>query len=658
MECLEDFIPTSTYSYVTASSSSYGEPSSTVAATTSDILSDFHEAKLVHPKPANPDVPNQPLVPNTPNFESSVQDDINQIQDLGSSTENLLHEEKQQLSALSNVEAGVLSACGVLVVAGIAVGIFVWKNTTRRRNLRRNHDMPMHDLESNGEGGEDGALTAKERLGALGGKDIVDVSLSQLQSGSGLKAVVTIPDTARGREDFFTNWQRRNQQGNDNFEFEPKQKLIEQQIIPDKTNTVFDLTQQVLSPEKEEAIISEDDVVDALQQTAIPNLEQPNESNDLKIFSKLDDAAAEITQVEESGQLGEPAAAQLSTKSPNTQTNTTTAIPSALDPTYDPTALTYPLQKFLRTPASAFSPMQISVNISSEDDDEDDDDENDDDSVAAYNQGKKGAEYAAATRTQPQPTPNIGKERLPQSPEIIADNKGLLGTPLSQHLNKLLRHPSIERQRMVSTGSSSKMVEISLQDEVVLEPPLQQQFLASPRLNNILGKFTKEPLPIVSNQHHTSHERQLDISDNEKGPAQLFLEDYKKKYLEEHGKPFMSPLDLPDDQYVPLRDAAGPPLISRAKVLADPVRRLGEDEIALWEQSCRKKERKGLPPDMWDENVLRDGVEAYDRNRIAKYYCVAEPPPPLPLAKEEEEVTVPTLPRVQGNNRDQQQPLS
>lgn len=615
----------------------------------------------MHPKPANPDVPNRPLVPNTPNFESSVQDDINQNQDLGSSTENLLHEEKQ-LSALSNVEAGVLSACGVLVVAGIAVGIFVWKNTTRRRNLRRNHDMPMHDLESNGEGGDNGAFAMKERLGALGGKDIVDVSLSQLQSGSGLKAVVTIPDAARVRDDFFTNWQRRNQQGdsggNNNFEFEPKPKLIQEQIIPDKTNTVFDLTQQVLSPEKEAAIISEEDIVDALQQTGVPNLEQPNESNDLKIFSKLDDVAAEINQVEKlSDQLGEPAIAQLSTEVPITQTNATTAIPSALDPTYDPTALTYPLQKFLRTPASAPSPMQISVNIISDDDE----DENDDDSIAAYNQLEKEAEYAAATR--PKPTPNIGKERSPQLTEIIADNKGLLGTPLSQHLNKLLRHPSTERHRMVSTGSSSKMVEISLQDEVVLDPPLQQQFLASPRLNNILGKFTKEPLPMVSNHHYIPPEEEPNISNNGKGPAQLFIEDYKKKYLEEHGKPFMSPLDLPDDQYVPLRDAAGPPLISRAEVLADPVRRLGEDEIALWEQSCRKKERKGLPPDIWDENVLRDGVEAYDRNRIAEYYCVAEPPPPttLPLAKEEgeeEEATVPTLTRAQGNSRDQQQSLS
>ncbi|CAO3650966.1 unnamed protein product [Mucor hiemalis] len=597
LECLEDFIPTSSYSYVTSSWSSHGQSSSTDTAPSSDILSDFHEAKLVHPKPGNPDIPNIPLTPNTPHPDSSVQDNFNQDQDLGSSTENLLHQEKQ-LSALSNVEAGVLSACGVLVVAGIAVGIFVWKNTTRRRNLRRNHDMPMHDIESNGEGG-DGEV--KEKLGALERNDILDVSLSKLQSGSGLKAVVTLPERALDRNDFFTNWQRRNQEGGN--EFEPKPKLLQEEIIPDKSSNaaVFDLTLQVSSSEKE-AVISDDDAVITQQIKQSINIE---EDNDLKIVPILD-GSAEISKVD--GSTNAPLSTQR-------QTSTAPAIPSALDPSYDPTSLTYPLQKFLRTPTiNAPSPMQISVNIGSDNDD--------DDSIVVDNEGNY-------TATPPQPTHDIDKEKSPQLPDIIADNKGLLGTPLSQHLNKLLRHPSSERQRMVSTGSSSKMVEISLKDDAI---PHQQQFLASPRLNNILGKFTKEPL------HQNYYEQPPDIS-SEKGPAQLFIDDYKKKYLEEHGRPFMSPLDLPDDQYVPLRDAAGPPLISRAEVLADPVRRLGEDEIALWEHSRRKKELKGK--EIWDENTLREEVEAYDRNRIAQYYCVSEP----------QEAIVPTQ---EGNSRDQQ----
>jgi hypothetical protein len=129
-----------------------------------------------------------------------------------------------------------------------------------------------------------------------------------------------------------------------------------------------------------------------------------------------------------------------------------------------------------------------------------------------------------------------------------------------------------------------------------------------------------------------------------KGPAQLFIDDYKKKYLEEHGKPFMSPLDLPDDQFIPLQDALGPPLISRAEVLADPARRLGEDEIALWEQSCRKKELKRLSYEMWDEQVIREEESDHKHHGI---------PPATKTISSELNHTVPTTQHTTQQDDDQ-----
>jgi hypothetical protein len=110
-----------------------------------------------------------------------------------------------------------------------------------------------------------------------------------------------------------------------------------------------------------------------------------------------------------------------------------------------------------------------------------------------------------------------------------------------------------------------------------------------------LQKFLKSDLPFAQREHP----RDFDGKIIKTKPMQINLaldpgapirkRNFVDLIQEVERQPIQSPLDLPQDCYIPLKDAVGPRLISRAEVMADPIRRQGQDELALWEENCRKK---------------------------------------------------------------------
>ncbi|KAL9551198.1 hypothetical protein MBANPS3_004374 [Mucor bainieri] len=602
LECLEDFTTTTSASFVTSSSSSFGEPLSTVsAAGTPDVLSDFHEAKLVNPKP-DPNHPGgrkeRPPAKQDGEPAGSVQDKYNQDQDIDSGSAGLGETiDESTATGLSKVEAGVLSACGILVVAGIAVGIFVWKNTTKRRNLR-DRETSMADLEYNHDLDMSGGnpMAVKDSITTAMPKAVLEPSLkSQQRFNDDMQSVksnttnnsdslamiqkqlqqeleeeerlqlqqlkqkpiinLTLPAFERDEDDFFTSWEQRNSKLSTTSDTNPPQQISEQQPasfqLPKLEHTLFTSEEAIISVNKPQAVeivydeTEEDDII------------QPNSI-----------AAAHVSSTYHTPEVGKEY--EMADLSPGLQANTAPSRPSATDPLHDPTAITYPLQKFLNTPTQSFkSPVQIPVELGNSHEEEEDQDEEEEEK-------EENAPVQNTINILP-----LDKDAFGVTYDSIIEKPAASSSAhnLSQQLNKIFRHP--ENAEPATTTPHTAMVDIDLNDTPI-------------NTTTIIASKSQRAL--------------------EKSPL---------KETEPGKQPFLSPLDLPDDQYIPMRDAAGPPLVSRAHVLADPVRRLGQDEIALWEQNCRKKELKRLSYEMWDEQMLRDQIEENDRKHIANYYGTA-----------------------------------
>ncbi|KAK4519618.1 uncharacterized protein ATC70_009855 [Mucor velutinosus] len=593
LECLEDFTTTTSASFITSSSSSFGEPLSTVsAAETPDVLSDFHEAKLVNPK-LDPNHPGGSIerLPAKQDEEQagSVQDKYNQDRDIDSGSAGLGETiDESTATGLSKVEAGVLSVCGILVVAGIAVGIFVWKNTTKRRNLR-DRDTSMADLEYNHDldmsGGDpiavknttttimpkaalEPSIKSQQRLN----DDMQSVKSNTTNNSESLAMIqkqlqqeleeeerlqlqqlkqqpiinLTLPAFERDEDDFLTSWEQRNSKPSTSNTNPPQQ--ISEQLQPQSSfqlpkleHTLFTSENAIISVNKTQAV----EIV--YGETEEDGIIQPNSI-----------AAAQVASTYHTPDIGKEY--EMAYLSPGLQSNTATSRPSAADPLYNPTAITYPLQKFLNTPTQSFkSPVQIPVELGGNQEEEEEEEEDD-------------------------PVENAF-DRLPVDKDVFgATYDSMIEHPaasssvynMSQQLKKIFRYPE-NAEPTSSTTPHTAMIDIDLND--------------------------------TSNTTTSKSQRAL-----EKSPL---------KETKPGKQPFLSPLDLPDDQYIPMRDAAGPPLVSRAQVLADPVRRLGQDEIALWEQNRRKKELKRLSYEMWNEQILRDQIEENDRKHIASYYGTA-----------------------------------
>jgi len=599
---LEDFTTTTSASFITSSLSSFGEPLSTVsAAGTPDVLSDFHEAKLVDPKPDH----NHPggsgarkdRLPAKPDGEQAgtVQDKYNQDQDIDSGSAGLGETiDESTATGLSKVEAGVLSACGILVVAGIAVGIFVWKNTTKRRNLR-DQDMTMTDLEYNHDldmsGGD--PMAVKNSMATAMPKAVLEPSIkSQQRLNDDLQSVksnttnnseslaiiqkqlqqeleeeerlqlqqlkqqpiinLTLPAFERDEDDFFASWEQRNSKPTNTNQQQISEQLQQPDIhsfqLPKLEHTLFASEDPIISVNKTQAV---EIVYDETKEDAII---QPN---------SIAAATAHVTSTYHTPEVGKEY--EMANLSPGLQTNTASR-PSAMDPLHDPTAITYPLQKFLNTPTQSFkSPVQIPVDLGNSLGEEEEGEEDEDDHHLAENTMQEPSKLL------------LDKDAFGATYDNIIEKPGTSSSVrnLGQQLNKIFRHP--ENSEVTSSTTQSVMVDIDLNDTSTTNKPKSHRALE------------KSPMAATALQEETEPGKQ----------------------------PFLSPLDLPDDQYIPMRDAAGPPLVSRAQVLADPVRRLGQDEIALWEQNCRKKQLKRLSCEMWDEQVLRDQMEENEKSHIA-----------------------------------------
>ncbi|KAL7332403.1 hypothetical protein PS15p_204453 [Mucor circinelloides] len=578
LECLEDFTTTTSASFITSSLSSFGEPLSTVsAAGAPDVLSDFHEAKLVDPKPD----PNHPggngarkdRLPAKQDGEQAgtVQDKYNQDQDIDSGSAGLGETiDESTATGLSKVEAGVLSACGILVVAGIAVGIFVWKNTTKRRNLR-DQDMTMADLEYNHDldmsGGD--PMAVKNSMATAMPKAVLEPSIkSQQRLNDDLQSVksnttnnseslaiiqkqlqqeleeeerlqlqqlkqqpiinLTLPAFERDEDDFFASWEQRNSKpANTNqqqISEQPQQPDIHSFQLPKLEHTLFASEEPIISVNKTQAV---EIVYDETKEDAII---QPNSIA----------AAAHVASTYHTPEVGKEY--EMANLSPGLQTNTASR-PSAMDPLHDPTAITYPLQKFLNTPTQSFkSPVQIPVDLGNSLGEEEEED------------GDDG--HHLAENTMPEPSKLLlDKDAFGATYENIIEKPGTSSSVrnLGQQLNKIFRHP--ENSEVTSSTTQSAMVDIDLNETSTTSKSKSHRALE------------KSPMAATALQDET--------------------------------------------------EPAGPPLVSRAQVLADPVRRLGQDEIALWEQNCRKKQLKRLSYEMWDEQVLRDQIEENEKRHIA-----------------------------------------
>lgn len=592
LECLEDFttsvstsfIASSSTSFVTSSSFSFGEPLSTVlAANKADIISDFHEAQLVKQKPNinNLGGKGREILPTKENSDQagSVQDKYNQGQVIDSGSAGLDDSiNESTATGLSKVEAGILSACGILVVAGIAVGIFVWKNTTKRRNFR-NQDMSITDLEYNHDldmnGGDPMAI--KNSITTQMPKAVIEPSIAseeqqqhheqndniesanssnsenlaiiqkQLQQGlheeerlqlQQLKQQNTVdlslPAIKRDEDDFLIMWEKRNSKHS--FKNKPTEQEISDQHLGTKDETVN--TSQLPKFEHSLFTSEENEVLDPINNKTAAIETVYNQSNVAGIIQPNSIAAANV-DLSSSEMVKEY---EMSDLSPGLQANTA-AGPSILDPAHDPTAITYPLQKFLNIPTQSFkSPIQIPVELG------DNDQEEEEDTV----------------------------DEQPRQQQISLDKQDVFG----------------DMDNNEKTVASSSVQNLSQQLNKIFRQPESHFKLTDEK--DSLSSFTKETTATSQND--------------------MVVIDLAKDKLKE--KAPLSAMHTTEDE----TEHAGPPLVSRAEVLADPIRRLGEDEIALWEHNCRKKELKRLSYEMWDEQMLREKIEINDKKQIECYY--------------------------------------
>jgi hypothetical protein len=572
-ECFKASTTSISQSYIAPSVSHYSVPYGTYPAVLTDTLSDFHEAKVAHPRHGLQKPERQPSLSPTEDNIGSVQDKYTEGQDLDSGSNGLSDSlEETDSVGLSKVEAGVLSACGILVVAGVAVGIFVWKNTVRRRDLRDLRDQgDMADLESHLDTddphGKDGNSTIVN--GSLSLEDINQqqknrrhtdqqvkdmpelvqkeehpmIEMQDLSKYSVIKDMV-IPEIEQTNGGLFAIDDQ--QQAHASITIEPEHMSSRSNISDHKeliTASFLDILQ--LSNQLE-------DLERKLHPVDTANLQRNSATDDLSSIYKTPDSIEQDKDSIPAAQLDNSTYDPAFNSTPGIEDNVT-ARPSALDPLFDPTALTYPLKKLLHTPRTIASPAQISVDLGEEDDG---DDEN--------------IDIQSQKEIQDMP----GSEKVESKMSTLK---------LGQQLNKLFRYPD-----PVQDNDKTLMVDISVLSSS-----------GSPK-NKVKSKKSRmlDRLPLKLRR----------ISS-----AQSIKEDYTEKYETEHGKPFLSPLDLPDDKYIPLRDAVGPSLLSRAQVLADPVKRLGQDEIALWEQNRKRKELKNLSYEMWDEQVMKEEVAEYDK---------------------------------------------
>lgn len=362
---------------------------------------------------------------------------------------------------------------------------------------------------------------------------------------------IKLPSIVYDKNDFFSNWQRKNDTGQGDFQYEPNQKSPTR-VISEKAPAASDLRFQI--PTFKHSLFSSEDEIRSSNKIRI-NIEEDDDDDDDDDGSLEEKSRSPNKHVEEDDYIITASHLRNSDYSamfaPSPQLQPNQARPSALDPTYDPTAITYPLQKFLRgAPTPNQTPCVIPIRLDHRDD----------------------TESIDETESVEETEPKQGSSRA-----------------LNHQLTKLLQQQ----------GKEPDMIKVDLDGDNTTLLNLQKAYQELELERKAMYDLEKSA---------------------EQGPAKLFTEDYKEEYFNRCGQSFMSSLDLPADQYIPLRNASGPDLISRAQVLADPIRRLGEDEIALWEQTCIKRELKRLSYEMWDEQMLRDEIEEYDRKQIENYY--------------------------------------
>ncbi|OBZ91722.1 hypothetical protein A0J61_00200 [Choanephora cucurbitarum] len=408
-----------------------------ISAASYETISNFHEAKVAHPPHQlglPPLVENQPT--NLPGFD--LPDDTSSgIEQNPSSSEETVS------SGLSRVETAVLSTCGVLVIAGIAVGIFVWRNTARNR--QRHTDS---DLEYEYEDEQDAANRDPVRRNLIRLNPVYSVSKEQPSS------VHTFQEQGSQRD--------RN-----------------------------------VSPTHEQQSKLSTELSRSESQTTSQSLILTSHHLRNSLYGPMFGGAPSIE--------------------PNSQSLTSS--PQAIDIVQDPSTLTYPLQKFLKSSVSA---THIPLAWAS-------------------------------------PSDSVGN-----SPNGISNNFNNEYT--CDNIQEALHHNNDQTRKSMEQPSKSAH---SLGHQLV-------------NLFNKTSNITQNTKPLTKPKHPI-----VKLSNDNQLAIQVYTNKPISTTVTALG--FFSPLDLPEDQYVPMRDAIGLPLVSRAEVMADPIRRLGKDEIALWEEGKRKK---------------------------------------------------------------------
>lgn len=328
---MEDFVTTSSqYSIITSSSSSFGEPLSTVnPANSTEILSDFHEAKISSQQDS---VKYDPL-----SKEGGSIQDSNSNNGLETSASFSSAEES---SGLNNVQTAVLSACGVLVVGGIAVGIFVWKNTYENKtpgalasdnqdngHFNLNRQFSLEKYHSHVQQKKQRKQSMKEATSEKNEQDDTMQDISNrvhYQTEYNPDISIALPTLEQEKENFFS---------------------IGSNFL--KESTIFSDIHQSSKTDKTLLLANLEEGLFSFEDFNTPHLPKPEENS----------VAINVPQTE----TDQPAL------QPIRENN---RVPSAEDPQYDPTALTYSLRKFLQTPVLQQSPIHISIDLGIDDDDE------------------------------------------------------------------------------------------------------------------------------------------------------------------------------------------------------------------------------------------------------------------------------------------------
>lgn len=578
-QCIDASTSSFVTSYIASSSSFDSMPYATFPVVLTDTLSDFHEAKVAQPRQGLQKPDKVPSLSPTDDNIGSIQDKYNENQESDShshgSSDSL--EETSSSVGLSRVEAGVVSVCGILVVAGIAVGIFVWKNTVRRRSLRDQGDMA--DLENyiDPDNHHDNSNNPIIVNGALSLKENRDRQQKKIQRFN-QQENNTAPFNTSGE----TMMKPAQEQDQPESQAIGMQELSKDPIILDKTSPALELSSNnhILAKDADKQQPNTSTTV-TIEQVQTELTSQPN------ILDRKEEVTNDTLQMSDPEQAPQPHLANIAALQPHSIHDTPSYIhntpnlldlekestlapkldnctnepifngspgiegnvstyPSALDPAFDPTALTYPLKKLMHTPRIITSSAHISVDLSRHEDDE-----------------------AEGEQLNVQPR----KETVKQRSDHDNIESKLPTLKLGQQLNKLFRYPdksTLHEQEQDSNATAIVDISLVSSSDSSSNNHKEKKMIIKLKKGPMLEKLTRVP-PRSSSS------------------AQSIKEDYTDKYETEYGKPFLSPLDLPNDKYIPLRDAAGPPLMSRAQVLADPIKRLGEDEIALWEQNLKKK---------------------------------------------------------------------